>query len=498
MSASRAVAADVVVVGGGTAGLSALAAARRAGASVRLVERGPFGTTCARTGCMPSKLLLAPAHARSAARRADALAGGVVVGNVDGRRVLERLRRERDAFVAHVLAEVDEARGRGEVLDGEASFAGSPTTIRVTPTERGEPRILVEARAVVVATGARAAVPEFLRGLGHRVLTHEGLFELDDLPRRVLVVGGGPIGLELGQALARLGVEVVLLESDPRLGVAVDARVRAALERALARDVRLVLGATLREATPEGDGVRCAWGAGEHERVVVDRVLVATGRPPELASLGAASVGLAFDDDGRPVVDRSSLRWGEAPVFVAGEARGTGAVLHESRAEGLAAGDAAARLARPSLAGEATGAGARPPGPAALAASARPMLRVVFVEPGLASVGVRADALPEDARVAYADYADQGRAKVEARNEGVIALFARPDGAGDAVLLGAEACAPDAEHLVHWLALAVHAGVTVRGLLAAPVYHPVLEEGVRGALLRLLRGDPDPCPPPGC
>jgi dihydrolipoamide dehydrogenase len=191
---------DVAVIGAGTAGLAAYRAAKAAGRTALLIEGGTYGTTCARVGCMPSKLLIAPAEALHGVERFGAfglrLAGEV---EVDGRAVMARVRAERDRFVGFVLQGVA-AIPPADRIDGCARFVDDTTLIAGEST--------VTAHAVVIATGSSPAYPAAWAALGDRLVTNETIFDWTRLPDSLVVFGPGVIGLELGQALHRLGVRV--------------------------------------------------------------------------------------------------------------------------------------------------------------------------------------------------------------------------------------------------------------------------------------------------
>jgi dihydrolipoamide dehydrogenase len=181
---------DVAIIGAGTAGLAAYRAARSAGARTVIIEGGVYGTTCARVGCMPSKLLIAAADSVHAIGRSRSF--GVHVDGrvrVDGREVMARVKRERDRFVGFVLKGVDAIPESDRVI-GHARFVDRDTL------EVGGKRIA--AGAVVIATGSRPHIAPILEGLGDRLVVNDDVFQWDDLPRSVAVFGPGVIGLELG------------------------------------------------------------------------------------------------------------------------------------------------------------------------------------------------------------------------------------------------------------------------------------------------------------
>ncbi|KMO29074.1 pyridine nucleotide-disulfide oxidoreductase, partial [Methylobacterium variabile] len=286
----RELSCDVAVIGAGTAGIAAQAAAAKAGARAALIERGPGGTTCARVGCMPSKLLIEAARAAHDAREAGLF--GVSAGEVrvDGAAVMRRVRAERDRFVASVrdgLARIPEELR----LAGTARFA-DPTTLLVDDHTR------VVAGAVVIATGSSPALPPPLRPVATRVLTTDSLFEIETLPESLAVLGVGPVGVEIAQAMARLGVRVTLLDPAGAVGGTRDLKVAACAAELLGAEIDLRLGATVESAEAAGDGVRLTWrlDGGGQEGGTVARILAAAGRPPNLSDLDLAAAGLDCDE----------------------------------------------------------------------------------------------------------------------------------------------------------------------------------------------------------
>ncbi len=299
---------NLVVLGGGTAGLVAAAGAAGLGARVALVERHLLGGDCLVTGCVPSKALIRSARAAASARRAGAL--GVQTGEVtvDFPAVMERMRALRAGIARHDSA----SRFRDLGVDvhlGEGRFV-SPTTLEVGG------QTLQFARAVI-ATGARAALPP-IPGLEEAgVLTHRTLFSLETLPPRLAVIGGGPIGAEMAQAFARFGSQVTLLEAGPRLMAADDPAASAAVLDALRADgVDVRLGARVLAVHSTGPLRRIEVQGGE--AVEVDQVLLAAGRAPNVEGIGLEEAGVSFDlRAGVEVDDR--LRTSNRRIFAAGD-----------------------------------------------------------------------------------------------------------------------------------------------------------------------------------
>jgi len=281
---------NLVVIGAGTAGLVAAAGAAGLGAKVALVERHLLGGNCLNYGCVPSKTLIRSARAAAEFRRAGEF-GLVAPGpvQVDFAAVMRRVRRLRSRISAHDSAR--RFRGLGvDVFLGEGRFSG-PDTVEVAGAS------LRFARAVI-ATGARAGRPavEGLQEAGF--LTNETVFSLTALPRRLGVLGAGPIGCELSQAFRRLGSEVTLIEMGPRVLPREDpeaGEVLAETFRAEGIDVRL--GSTVRRVRAgTGGKVLDITGPGGQAVVEVDEILVGAGRAPNVEGLNLEAVGV----DSRP------------------------------------------------------------------------------------------------------------------------------------------------------------------------------------------------------
>lgn len=481
---------DVLVIGAGTAGLNARRGAEAAGKTALLVDPGPFGTTCARIGCMPSKLLIAAADAAHRAREAAGFGVHVDGVRVDGAAVFARVRAERDRFAGFVVQDTLDHEAAGRLLRGRARFVG-PQQAEVTLADGSLAR--VGFGAAVVATGSSPFVPPPLRGLGTwpagPLLDNATVFELDHVPAKVLVVGAGVIGVELGQALARLGAAVTVVGIGGGFAGLVDGAVRAAAVDAIGAELELHLDSPVRavEALP-GGGVRAHFidrdGRERDERF--DVVLNAAGRRANLAGLELAAAGVAVDARGLPTeLDAMTLQLGATPIFLAGDVNDLHPLLHEAADDGRGAGQNAARF------------------PDVTVIPRSVPMGVVFADPNLGFVGPRADQLDAGAVcMGEASFANQGRARVMRENRGLLRVWGdRQSGA----LVAAEFVGPRMEHMAHLLAWAVQQRMTVSTALQMPFYHPVLEEGLRTALRELQRalrrapplGQPCDCVTPG-
>ncbi|NND36767.1 MAG: dihydrolipoyl dehydrogenase, partial [Gammaproteobacteria bacterium] len=324
---------DVAVIGAGTAGMNARRAVEKAGGRPLMIEADQYGTMCARAGCMPSKLLIAAADAAHEVETAGKF--GIEVPNdwrVDGRAVMKRVRRLRDRFVGGVIRQI-EALPEEHLLRGYARFTGS-TTLNV-----GD-HTLVEARAVVIATGSAPHIPAPFDAIRERVMINDDVFELEDLPASVAVIGTGIIGLEIGQALHRLGVRTTLFARSDRIGPFTDSKVRAVTNEVLSQELDLRINTKIIDATASDDGFRlgCVDGEGQNYEELFDNVLVATGRRPSVSNIDLAATGLTLDDRGLPAWDPETTQCGDAPIFIAGDASGHIELLHEASDEGRIAG----------------------------------------------------------------------------------------------------------------------------------------------------------------
>ncbi|MBJ3778343.1 dihydrolipoyl dehydrogenase [Acuticoccus mangrovi] len=462
--------AAVAIIGAGTAGLAALREVRRHTDDVLLIEAGAYGTTCARLGCMPSKLMIAAADAAEGCRNAATF--GIETGPVmvDGRAVMARVQALRDRFVSHVVESVEDIPAEMR-LRGRAVFEGDGR-LRVT----GEGRTTsVRAERIVIATGSRPMVPEMFAGL-ENVVTSDDVFGWQTLPESVVVFGNGIIGLELGQALTRLGVRTRLLGKDGLVGPLTDPDVRAVATEIFCNAFEFVPDHEVIDIS-EADRLTIAYHAdGGEFSGNFDMALLAVGRVPNVDDLGLEATSLALDEDGVPLFDPDTGQCGTSAVFIAGDGQNDRPLLHEANHTGSIAGANAAAY------------------PAVAAGHRRTPLAVVFSDPGIAIVGESHDGLMArgaDIVCGAADWSKQGRAQVIDAACGRLHVYADR---ADTRLLGAEMVGPAAEHIAHVLALAIEQRMTLTELTAMPVYHPTLEEGLSTALCdalgQLSLGDP--------
>ncbi|MBE1275963.1 dihydrolipoyl dehydrogenase [Enterovibrio baiacu] len=453
---------DVAIIGGGTAGLGAYRAAKAHADNVVMIEGGPYGTTCARVGCMPSKLLIAAAEAVHHIEKAPGFGihpqGEILI---NGREVMDRVKRERDRFVGFVLEGVDDIPAEDKIA-GYAKFIDNNTLVVDDHTR-------IEAKRIVIATGSRPAWPAPWNDLGDRLIVNDDVFDWDDLPSSVAVFGPGVIGLELGQSLKRLGVDVVMFGVGGQVGPLTDPTVMAYADKTFNEEFYLDPDAKVEEMVREGDKVHIRYidKQGETQRIAVDYVLAATGRRPNVDKLDIENTGMELDARGVPTADPYTMQTSVASIFVAGDASNQLPLLHEAADQGRIAGDNAGRF------------------PDIRAGLRRSKISAVFSDPQIAMVGETYKEITTRLgtcgcfETGTVSFEGQGRSRVMLRNKGVLNVYGEQ---GTGRFLGAEMMGPNAEHLAHLLAWAHQNKMTISQMLDMPFYHPVIEEGVRTAL----------------
>ena len=465
---------DVAIIGAGTAGMRAYREVSQVTDSVLLIEGAHYGTTCARVGCMPSKLLIAAAEAAHLGRHTAPFGVTHAPPQIDGHAVMQRVRNERDRFVGFVVEAVETWPERHRIK-ATARFRSD----RELELDDGR---VVEASRIVIATGSRTNVPPIFEDFGDRLIVNDDVFDWTELPQSVAVFGAGVIGLELGQALHRLGVRVALFGRDHLVGPISDPEVRSSALDIFTSEFEFhPHGEVTRRARTE-TGVEIDYVEdGETKTVPFDYVLVATGRRPNTDTLRLENTTLERDARGVPVYDVHTGRCGDSHIFIAGDANNRFPLLHEAADEGFAAGYNAAHY------------------PEMRRFRKSSPISVVFTDPQIMMIGETHAELEHrgaDFAIGHVDWSDQGRARVMGVNRGLLRVYGERN---TGRFLGAEMIGPRAENIAHLLAWAHQSNLTVDAMLERPFYHPVLEEGVRTALRTLNRAlEMGPEIPPRC
>ena len=451
---------EYAIVGVGTAGLGAFSRIRKQTDSVLLIQHGPYGTTCARVGCMPSKMLIA------AGDLAHAIDEGSYFGidgqySVNGKRVFERIKQDRaEKFVGGVLKYVNTIKEQFK-LEGQAKFIDQ-NTLEV------DGNLQIKAKKIIIACGSTPYVSPVFAPLQQELDTSDTIFEIDDLPKSIAVVGLGVIALELGQAFHRLGVATDLYGRSGRIGSFTHPDMQLDVLRTLQEELNIIPQGNFTQAKKVAAGYELTYETGDGETITrtYERVLLASGRTSNLRSMNLENAGLELREDGLPTYDLLTMQCGDAPVFIAGDATEDLPLWHEAYIEGRIAADSALSFPSKKV-------GKRVPG-----------LGIYFTDPQMAIVGKPYSALePDQIVTGRARMARGPRHEIYNDHRGMIQVYA------DKVsgqLMGAEIFGRGAEHMAQTLVLAIEHEMSVGEILQMPVYHPSLEEVMKEALNKAL------------
>lgn len=444
--------ADLAVIGAGSGGLSVAAGAAQLGLKVVLFEKDEMGGDCLNYGCVPSKALIAAADAAHQSRSAAALGVLAEAVQVDFPKVMAHVQAAITAIAPNDSQERFERLGVKVVREG-AYFLDRRTV--------ASDSVRVSARKIVIATGSRAVIPP-IPGLAEQpFLTNETVFDLDELPSHLVVLGGGPIGVELGQAFRRLGAQVTIIDSGQMLARDERAAARVVLAQLAQEGVELLphhravgveAGPTLILEGPQGE-----------RRVTGSHLLVAVGRAPSLEGLDLAAGGVAFDRRG--VVTDASLRsTSNRRVFAVGDAAGRGQFTH-------LAGAQAGLVIRKAVFG------------LGVDADALAVPRVTYADPELAAIGLGEAAAREQhgggVRVVRLEAADNDRAQAEGDTRGFGQLVTTAKGQ----ILGVTLVGRHAGDQIGLWALAMSAGLKLSQITGMIAPYPT-----RGELSKRLAG----------
>ena len=441
---------DVAIIGAGTAGISARNEVSKHTSDYVVIDGGRLGTTCAQVGCMPSKVFIEIANSL---HKAHALKKMGVKGcdklTTNYPEIMSYVRKLRDRFVAGVKRGTEEWMAT-HLITSHATFT-SANTLQVG-------KETIEAKKIIIATGSSPFVPDEWMHAKKFLIDTDSFFELETLPKKMAVIGTGVIGLELGQALARLGVEVVMIGKDHALGGLTDPEI-ANYAREKLMDEFPIITSGVEKLIVQDEGLKIET---KDKSFVVDLALVAVGRKPNIKNLGLEKIGI------HPKVNPRTFRVDGTSIYIAGDVSGIRPILHEAADEGRMAGHNAVRDKDDEF-------------------RRRQRLGIAFTAPQIALVGYSYKELTEkkmDFVEGKVSFEGQGRAIIMNEEKGLLKVY------GDkktGKLLGAELFAPEGEHLAHLLAWSIECELTVFEALQKPYYHPVIEEGLRTALRDLSK-----------
>lgn len=442
----------VAIIGAGTAGLSARKEVAKVTDNYLVIDNGPLGTTCARVGCMPSKVLIQVAN--DFHRRHQFELEGIYGADslqLRQRQVLAHVRRLRDRFVQSVVESFESWQDK--LVCQQARFVNSHTL------QVGEEQ--VEAEAIIVATGSESIVPKSWASFQHRFLTSESIFEQKEFPQSLCVIGLGVVGIELGQALGRLGVNVEAVTRSKSIGGLSDPQIQDYAFKIFHREFSINTCGVQNFREEQNQ----LWVETDTGTIRAEQALISVGRRPQLEGLGLDQLDLKLNEKNQPYLEPGTFQVKEKPIFMVGDVNSQRPVLHEAADQGRIAGYNAVRI-----------------GKAPECFQRKVPLSIVFCDPQIALVGQTYQELTQNGvnfvtgKMCFEGY---GRALVKLEDVGLVHIYAERD---RGKILGAELFCPDAEHLAHQLAWVISLNLTVAQVLVLPFYHPVIEEGLRTAL----------------
>lgn len=440
------ISADICVIGGGSGGLLVAAGASQMGAEVVLFEAGKMGGDCLNYGCVPSKSMIAAAHAAQAIRSADKFGIGAAEPVVDFQKVHDHVHGVIGAIAPHDSVERFEGLGV-RVIQAKGKFVG-PTSIQAGDT-------VVKAKRVVISTGSHSCAPP-IPGLGTvPYLTNETVFDRTEAPEHLLVIGGGPIASELSQAHRRLGCEVTILETAKTLSKDDPELAEVVCTRMLKEGVTIRQEIKILSIEKDGDGVTVNFrDGGKEESVTGSDLLVAAGRVPNLEGLDLEAAGIDYDKSGIKVDGR--LRTTNKKVFAIGDAVGSFQFTHVAGYHaGIVIRNILFRM------------------PAKVDYSA--LSWVTYTDPELAHVGmteVQAREKYGDVRVLRHPFAENDRALAERQADGLAKIITTKKG----VIVGASIVGPHAGELIQSWILPIQKKMKIGAIAGLIIPYPTLGE----------------------
>lgn len=446
---------DVAIIGAGSAGLYCMSQIKRYTSNFVIIDGGELGTTCARVGCMPSKVLIQVAddfHRRSIFDREGIEGKESLSVNLED--AMEHVQDLRDTFVDMTLSHSIDMLPEEQLIESYVHFVDDNTL----ETEDGEQ---IRAAKIIIATGSRPIVPSSWESFADDIITTDDFFELETLPESVAVIGLGVIGLELGQAMNRLGVNVTGIDQKNSIGGLDDNDVNQVAIDIIGKELPLWLGHAAE--IEKLDSGKLKVSAGDNS-VEVDKIFASMGRRPNTDKLGLENTSLEISGKGVPVFNPHTMQLSNDHVYIAGDCTAEKPILHEAGFEGRVAGynimqDQPTEFRH------------------------KTPLAITFCDPNIVSVGAQLSELdPDTIAIGEIKMAPVGRALIMGKNKGIIRLYAdRKSGK----LLGATLACVKGENLGHLLCWSIEMGLTVSQLLRMPFYHPVIEEALQAALYNL-------------
>ncbi len=453
---------DLLVIGAGPGGYPAAIRAGQLGLKTLVVERGMWGGTCLNIGCIPSKALITAGKAVEGAKKASAM--GI---SIEGVRVdMVQMQAWKGGIVKKMTGGVRQlCKGNGCALEtGSATFTG-PTTARITPV-KGDAYDVTFGHAVIATGSVPIQIPGFAYD-EETILSSTGALDLDHVPGRVVVIGGGYIGLEMGQMLNKLGSEVTVVEMGDQVMPGFDPEIVQVIARSLKKSgITTFTNARAEGWTRDGDDVVVTVAGGEGtQELRCDKVLVTVGRKPYSDGLGLAAAGVAQDDRGFVPVD-DQLRTNVPHILAVGDVTGNPMLAHRASKQGEIAAEVAAGKN--------------------VAFDCKTVPAVVFTDPEIATVGLteaEARAQGFELKIGKFPWAANGRALTQLAADGFVKVIAD---AADHQVLGVAIVGPHASDLISEAALAIEMDAFLEDIALTIHPHPTLGEAVMEAAAKAL------------
>ena len=448
---------EYAIIGSGTAGLGAYSKIRLKTDNFVMIQHGPYGTTCARVGCMPSKMLITAAdHAQQIS---DASKFGVHgEPQIDGAEVMHRIRKDRaDKFVGNVLKQIEKIPDQFK-LQGRAKFI-SNNQIQI------DDDLIIEAEKIIIACGTRPFIPQEFQSVASKVLTSDTVFEIASLPRSIAIIGLGVIALELGQSLHRLGVKTTFYGRTGKAGGLTHPDLQTETLKCLSEELDIIPQGKIVNVSEENDSIVISYERPDGTTITksFDAVLVAAGRVSNVDQMDIEKTDIELDAKGIPIFNSQTMQCKNLPIYIAGDATNDLPLWHEAYDEGRIAGNNALSF------------------PHAEKITRKTPLGIYFTDPQMAIVGQSFQQLAGKS-IVIGDVPFNGpRHEVWMKTQGRMQVYLD---AQSGEILGAELLGYQAEHLAHLLALAITHKMSANQLLEMPIYHPSAEEVLKKALDR--------------
>jgi dihydrolipoamide dehydrogenase len=446
---------DVAIIGAGSAGLYALSQVKRFTDNYLLIDGGELGTTCARVGCMPSKVMIQIAedfHRKSIFEREGIEGKENLSLNIAD--AMEHVQDLRDTFVDRTLSHSTDNMDEQHLLTTNVHFIDANTL----ETDDGTH---ITAAKIIIATGSSPIIPQAWSLYRDQILTTDDIFELDELPESMAVIGLGVIGVEIGQALSRMGVNITGIDEANTIAGIDDVEINQTALEILSKEFPIWLGHAAEITLLDNNQLQITAG---DKMLTVDKVLLSIGRRPNLSSLDLHTTGMKLNSRGIPEFNPATMQTSNQNIFLAGDCTGSRALLHEAAFEGRVAGFNAMHE------------------PVTRFKQKTP-LAITFSDPNIIAVGAQLSELdPDTTAIGEVKLAPVGRALIIGKNKGLIRIYASKS---TGKILGSAMASVKGENLAHLLCWSIEMGLTVHDLLKMPFYHPVIEEAVQAALYDL-------------